>query len=252
MKSLLWAIYCDESGEDSAEHAVVVAMLILSALVYAKYCSCNKIRFAVAFLASPKGSVSGTVDAIADKPRHSRILRLKEVKERTGYSRTTLYRLKNLGILPQADKLEGSTSAGWFEDVVDDFVESRRPGPVESEASSIPGAVKIPQAVAPIRSERGIEPSARQEGGRGGMSRALSRQPSPGADLIATGFKLLGCEIYVHSATRRGFLDLGKMSTPFAASINIAGVIESESMDDIRESEGRSASRNQTNRRIKP
>jgi Flp pilus assembly pilin Flp len=64
MKSFLWAIYRDDRGEDSAEHAIVFALLALIVLVYAKRFTCNRIVFAVAVLSTPNGSVSGTVDAI--------------------------------------------------------------------------------------------------------------------------------------------------------------------------------------------
>jgi len=64
MKSLFWAIYRDERGHNSAEHAVVAAFLILMLLFYAKRFTCNRIAYTAAVLATPNGSMAGTVDAI--------------------------------------------------------------------------------------------------------------------------------------------------------------------------------------------
>ncbi len=58
---------------------------------------------------------------------HPRILRLDEVMLRLGCGRSTVYRLGKAGILPQAEPIEGCSSAGWLEDDVDALVESRRP-----------------------------------------------------------------------------------------------------------------------------
>ena len=66
----------------------------------------------------------------ADNPEtsgHPRILRLKEVMHRTGDSRSSIYRLDKKGILRRAKHLAGSHTAGWLEDSVDAYIESRRP-----------------------------------------------------------------------------------------------------------------------------
>jgi len=50
-----------------------------------------------------------------------RIMRLKEVKEVTGLSKTTIYRFEKEGRFPKRVSL-GSRSVGWFEDDVENFL----------------------------------------------------------------------------------------------------------------------------------
>ncbi len=54
-----------------------------------------------------------------------RILRLPEVLERTGLSRSTLFRRMRAGEFPQSVKLGGASSraVGWFEDEVDAWMD---------------------------------------------------------------------------------------------------------------------------------
>ncbi len=64
-----------------------------------------------------------------DRPRSSRIIGLNEVILRTHLSKTSVYRMIGLGLFPeQAKKLNGSRTAGWFEDDIDAWIEGRRPG----------------------------------------------------------------------------------------------------------------------------
>lgn len=65
--------------------------------------------------------------AHSESTNHPSILRLPAVMQRLGCGRSTVYRLGKAGILPQADRMEGCSSAGWLEDDVDALVESRRP-----------------------------------------------------------------------------------------------------------------------------
>jgi prophage regulatory protein len=54
-----------------------------------------------------------------------RILRIDEVLERTGLSRSTLWRLeKKQGDFPSRRKL-GSGSVGWIEEEIDEWIRSR-------------------------------------------------------------------------------------------------------------------------------
>src|ERR1700682_3079202 len=69
-----------------------------------------------------------TADPSSRDHRKSRIIGLAEVKARTGYSKSKIYRDMKAGKFPkQAKRLQGSTSAGWFEDDIDAFLEQRRP-----------------------------------------------------------------------------------------------------------------------------
>lgn len=56
--------------------------------------------------------------------RMSRILRLKRVLDRTGDSRSGLYRKIAEGLFPQPIKLS-ARSVGWLEDEVDAWIEQR-------------------------------------------------------------------------------------------------------------------------------
>lgn len=52
---------------------------------------------------------------------HDRLLRLTEVKSRTGLSRTTVYRRMNRGEFPQAISI-GSNAVAWYESDIDHWV----------------------------------------------------------------------------------------------------------------------------------
>src|ERR1039458_1686727 len=65
---------------------------------------------------------------ISGQTLKSRIVGLPEVVERTHWSKSKIYRDMKAGKFPkQAKNLEGSRSAGWFEDEIDEFLEARRP-----------------------------------------------------------------------------------------------------------------------------
>lgn len=77
--------------------------------------------------------------AISGPPPKSRIIGLDEVKVHTNYSKSKIYRDMRTGKFPpQAEKLEGSTSAGWFEDDIDAFLEGLRPESSEPGSGALP------------------------------------------------------------------------------------------------------------------
>ena len=53
-----------------------------------------------------------------------RVLRLKEVKEATGLSRSSIYALQQRGIFPQSIRV-GPKATGWYEDEVQNYIETR-------------------------------------------------------------------------------------------------------------------------------
>ena len=66
-------------------------------------------------------------------PKH-RFIRLPEVKSRTGYGRTSMYRKMKEGTFPKGLKLGGplkdpskfdNRAIGWIEDEVDQWIEDR-------------------------------------------------------------------------------------------------------------------------------
>lgn len=56
-----------------------------------------------------------------------KILRLPEVKERTGLSRSSIYKLMSENLFPHSVKI-ALRAVGWYESHIDQFVESRKSG----------------------------------------------------------------------------------------------------------------------------
>jgi len=54
---------------------------------------------------------------------HRKIIRLPKCKDKTGNCRSTIYKLIAEGKFPKPVKLTGR-SVGWFEDEVDEYLES--------------------------------------------------------------------------------------------------------------------------------
>lgn len=141
---------------------------------------------------------------------HPRILGIKEVMWRIGRGRSTVYRLGKTGILPQAKRLPGCTSAGWHEDVVDAVVESLRPD-IKKPA--------IPAGSAPAKSPRA--------GTRNGIEDSVATAPvatpadfgtvgasMPASDLVPTTLRIMGNVVYLHPPTRKLLLEVGNLSGP--------------------------------------
>ena len=53
-----------------------------------------------------------------------RVLRLKQVQAQTGLSRSTIFALQQRGLFPQSIKI-GPRATGWYEDEVQDYIETR-------------------------------------------------------------------------------------------------------------------------------
>jgi prophage regulatory protein len=58
------------------------------------------------------------------QPQPTKILRLPQVRERTGLSPSTIYSMMAKGLFPQQVPL-GVHSVGWVEEEVDDFIAAR-------------------------------------------------------------------------------------------------------------------------------
>lgn len=54
-----------------------------------------------------------------------RILRLKSVTQRTGLSKSSIYKLASTGEFPKQRQLASSRSSGWFSDEVQAWIDSR-------------------------------------------------------------------------------------------------------------------------------
>lgn len=53
-----------------------------------------------------------------------RVIRLKEVMDQTGLSRSTIFALQKQGIFPPSIKI-GPKAAGWYEDEVQHYLKTR-------------------------------------------------------------------------------------------------------------------------------
>lgn len=61
--------------------------------------------------------------------RQQRILRLPDVKAKTGFGRSTIYGLMANGEFPQSIRI-GAHAVGWLESDIDQWIETRRIGAV--------------------------------------------------------------------------------------------------------------------------
>ncbi|MBU3020254.1 AlpA family transcriptional regulator [Alteromonas sp. McT4-15] len=59
--------------------------------------------------------------------RQQRILRLPEVKAKTGFGRSTIYALMASGEFPRSIRI-GARAVGWLESDIDQWIETRRIG----------------------------------------------------------------------------------------------------------------------------
>ena len=59
--------------------------------------------------------------------RQQRILRLPEVKAKTGFGRSTIYALMANGEFPRSIRI-GARAVGWLESDIDQWIETRRIG----------------------------------------------------------------------------------------------------------------------------
>ncbi len=58
--------------------------------------------------------------------RSSRLLRFETVRERTGLSRSTIWRLERRGLFPRHRQIS-LNAVGWLEDELDYWIATRRP-----------------------------------------------------------------------------------------------------------------------------
>ena len=58
------------------------------------------------------------------KSTEKRMLRRKEVERRTGFSKTTIYRLMDMGVFPQNVRI-GIRAVAWCEQDIEGWIEAR-------------------------------------------------------------------------------------------------------------------------------
>jgi predicted DNA-binding transcriptional regulator AlpA len=130
--------------------------------------------------------------------------------QRLGCGRSTVYRLGKAGILPQAEPMEGCSSAGWLEDDVDALVESRRP----AGNKPVTPAMTAPRKSSHAEISNGIEDAIATvpvctpaDSGATGVSK-------PVQDLVPTTLRIMGNVVYLHAPTGRLLMDIGNLSAP--------------------------------------
>jgi len=145
-----------------------------------------------------------------ESTNHPSILRLKEVMRRLGCGRSTVYRLGNAGILPQAEHMEGCSSAGWLEDDVDAVVESRR----RARKKPVMPVVTAPTKSNHAGSRNGIEDDVVNAPVRTPADSGTTGVSKPAPDVVPTTLRLMGNVVYLHAPTGKLLMDVGNLSTP--------------------------------------
>lgn len=149
-----------------------------------------------------------TGPAILERPKDRRKIRLPEVLELTGLSRSTLYELMGKGLFPAQAKAQGTKTAMWWKDEVDDWNES------PTKASS----QKFRAGGPPARRQKEVsaesEISLRLAGAHGTspQQQILTKRSGGGmTGLERTGMTFLGREVYLHTASKKLLLDVGSL-----------------------------------------
>lgn len=170
---------------------------------------------------------AGSMLVAAENPdtKRTRILRIDEVMHRTGDSRSTIYRLDKRGILRRAKQLAECHSAGWLEDSVDAYIESRRPDTVHPPDGIEHGQVKASKSPVLIHPDAGPD---RTSAGKGPATIVTPGRVS--SDLQATTMMIMGNRVYLHVPTGKLLMEIGKAPAS-AAGMNTLG-----SRDDVEAS----------------
>jgi predicted DNA-binding transcriptional regulator AlpA len=146
----------------------------------------------------------------------SRIIGLEEVLSRVPWSESKIRRDMKAGKFPQqAKKLEGSTSAGWYEDDIDDLLESLRPKPAAKDWSALEKEVSQgevagadhPHRPRPLNLWNGTAPARR------------AVKAAADETLIRIGMKLQGQDVFCHLPSRKLLVAVGSMSDEFLAAL---------------------------------
>lgn len=141
---------------------------------------------------------------------HPRILQLPEVKQRLGCGRSTVYRLGKTGVLPQAKRMEGCSSAGWLEDDVDALVESRR----STGKKPVMPAGFAPATPTHAGTRNGTVDSVVTAPVAGPADSNTVGSSKPASDLVPTTLQIMGNVVYLHPPTRKLLLEVGNLSGP--------------------------------------
>jgi len=141
------------------------------------------------------------------------------VIRRVGKGKTSIYLDLKRGLFPpQARQLHGSRTAGWFEDDIDRYLAERRSGRqwAGSEAANgrVEGSNRASAPLMPVESA----PKLKTKTARPQIPATVSAHHE--GDLMMTGMKLMGGDVYLHHATGRLFLELGRAPGILVAKID--------------------------------
>jgi predicted DNA-binding transcriptional regulator AlpA len=146
----------------------------------------------------------------------SRIIGLDEVKFRTHWSKSKIYRYMKRGKFPpQAKKLEGSRSAGWYEGDIDDFIESLRPEPAAKDRRARAREVSQGEFAETDHPHRPLSLNPRN--GTAPLRRVVKAEEDE--TLIRTGMKLQGQDVFCHLPSQRLLVAVGSMSEEYLAAL---------------------------------
>jgi prophage regulatory protein len=155
-----------------------------------------------------------------EHPSPSRILRLPEVMKRVALSKTTIYdRIKKDEFPAQSKLLDGSTTAGWFEDEIEAYLAARRIAkPKMPHSAGISQAKPVSPTNAPTRPVPAIKDRVPKS------TPFQKDECSKHEDmLIATSMQILGCQVFLHKTTGKLLLDIGLLSSSSLAPL-LAGL----------------------------
>ncbi len=153
--------------------------------------------------------------------KRSRIIDLREVTSRTTYSKSKIYRLIKDGKFPaQAERLKGTTSAGWFEDDIDNYLETLRPEQIYVAEQS--NTAELPSGGPTAMQKQGVAPPLKRRSGSAKIGKVhIIRDQNH--DLVPIGTIHSGRAIYLHRPSNKLLIEFGELDlAPLLQSLSVA------------------------------
>jgi predicted DNA-binding transcriptional regulator AlpA len=149
--------------------------------------------------------------AIDGTQKSPRIIGLEEVKARTRYSKSKIYRLMLKGQFPQkAKKLAGSRSTGWLEDEIDAHIEALRPEPIEASVEGQPVHIPVAKVISkPSKRDSMVSASLGVTASKG---TTVANPKWIDTSLISIGNDREGSEMFLHMPSRQLLVVVGTAS----------------------------------------
>jgi predicted DNA-binding transcriptional regulator AlpA len=155
---------------------------------------------------------------ISARTSKSRITKLQEVMYRTSLSKSKIYRdMKTGKFPPQAKKMEGSTSAGWYEDDIDEFIDARRPKSSLYESQASPKGAQQGDVV-----NLAIHHQDRENLHLSSVPKPQAKSVEHEQRLIRTGMKLDGADVYWHPPTGKLVVFVGSMPDEWLSGLGMS------------------------------